>query len=140
MSKGDKDDKTTVPKRGLSFKGRDAILSSVGLLLALVADALMFAAIIFIMAARFSGYWSMIYFTPLLFSGLILALMIMAIIGKPEVLLKHFLFVCTDLGVLIVLVAISFVSFPWYLEDAIPAREKFPLFGQALLHGWFALT
>ena len=108
--------------RGLSFSGTGAIMNSVGKLLALVANALVIAAIIYMMVG--SGISAMILFTPLLFAFLVFVLMIMAIIGKPESFLKYFMFVCTDLGVLIVILAMSFQSFPWSSHISV---DSFPL-------------
>lgn len=55
----------------------------------------------------------MLLFTPLCFAVLVLAVLVMALIGKPESFIKYFSFVFTDIGILVLLVALSFITFPW---------------------------
>ena len=118
--------------RGLSFVGTGAILNSIGKLLALIANALVIAAIIKMMADT-KGEPAMILFTPLLFSILVFVLMIMAIIGKPEAFVKYFMFICTDLGVLIVIVVLSFQSYPWgYSEYLNQLLDYYPLWASII--------
>ena len=120
--------------RGLSFAGAGAILNSIGKILALVANGLIIAAILYIMV-NWGGEPAMIYFTPLLFAILVFVLMIMAIIGKPEAFVKYFMFICTDLGVLIVILALSFQSFPWVSGSASEYIGYFPFWASII--GWF---
>lgn len=55
----------------------------------------------------------MLLFTPLCFAVLVLAVLVMALIGKPESFIRYFSFVFTDIGILVLLIALSFITFPW---------------------------
>lgn len=55
----------------------------------------------------------MLLFTPLCFAVLVLAVLVMALIGKPESFIRYFSFVFTDVGILVLLIALSFITFPW---------------------------
>lgn len=64
----------------------------------------------------------MVLFTPLCFAVLILAVLVMALIGKPEGFIKYFSFVFTDVGVLVLLIALSFITFPWIKGGKTPEK------------------